>query len=164
MWPRAIDTAAAQSARSPAAPSTGQETVRMFGLAESGLAEALREAEARIAGFTGLEITTCLRRGELEIVTRYRTAHAAGATGRWSILLRASAIRGSCSPTDGALIDDQVAALLAGHASSPPRNRARQACWPPGWLDRAGSSAYLVGGVVSYSNEAKVRCSAWTPH
>ena len=43
----------------------------MYGLPESGLAETLREGEALIDGFDRLEITTCLRRGELEIVTRY---------------------------------------------------------------------------------------------
>ena len=48
-----------------------QETVLMFGVAESGLAETLREAERLVTGFEELEITTCLRRGELEVVTRY---------------------------------------------------------------------------------------------
>jgi len=43
----------------------------MFGLPESGLAETLRDAEQTVPGFDRLEITTCLRRGELEIVTRY---------------------------------------------------------------------------------------------
>ena len=46
----------------------------MFGLPESGLAETLREAEQQVGGFDGLEITTCLRRGELEMVTRYEPA------------------------------------------------------------------------------------------
>src|SRR6185436_2718503 len=41
-----------------------QEMVRMFGLAESGLADTLRDAEEGIAGYDELEITTCLRRGD----------------------------------------------------------------------------------------------------
>ena len=45
--------------------------LRMFGLPESGLAETLRDAQQQIGGFDALEITTCLRRGEVEIVTRY---------------------------------------------------------------------------------------------
>ena len=70
MWFRGIETATAQLA---VAGRTiyRQDTIRMFGLPESGLAETLREAETLVPGFAGLEITTCLRRGELEIVTRY---------------------------------------------------------------------------------------------
>lgn len=70
MWTRAIETATAQRAIAGRTIYT-QETIRMFGLPESGLAETLREAETLVAGFADLEITTCLRRGELEIVTRY---------------------------------------------------------------------------------------------
>ena len=56
-----------------------QETIRMFGLPESGLAETLRDAQQAVPGFESLEITTCLRRGETEMVTRYEP-HAAS---RW---------------------------------------------------------------------------------
>ena len=125
----------------------------MFGLAESGLAETLRDAETRIDGFSDLEVTTCLRRGELEIVTRYEPP-AVGAYAALIDLLRRRHPRELFS-TDGALIDDQVAALLAGR-----RFVTAESC-TAGLLaarlaDRAGSSAYLIGGVVSYSNEAKV--------
>ena len=47
--------------------------LRLFGIPESEIAETLRVAEGEI-GFDGLEITTCLRRGELEIVTRCEPA------------------------------------------------------------------------------------------
>src|SRR4029078_7276213 len=66
MWPIAVETDAVQ--RAIAGRTTyRQEMVRMFGLPESGLAETLREGEHNIDGFDRLEITTCLRRGELEI-------------------------------------------------------------------------------------------------
>ena len=39
--------------------------------ARVGLADTLRDAEQCIDGFDSLEITTCLRRGEIEMVTRY---------------------------------------------------------------------------------------------
>src|SRR4051795_8019855 len=45
-----------------------QDTLRLWGTLESQLAAALREHDAELSG---LEITTCLRDGELEIVTRY---------------------------------------------------------------------------------------------
>ncbi|MBX9919928.1 MAG: competence/damage-inducible protein A [Mycolicibacterium frederiksbergense] len=152
MWSRAVETLAVQQAIS-GRTEYRQETVRMFGLAESGLADTLREAESRIDGFSGLEITTCLRRGELEIVTRYEPP-AAGAYAALIDLLR-DRHRTELFSTDGALVDDQVAALLAGR-----RFATAESC-TAGLLaariaDRAGSSAYLVGGVVSYSNEAKV--------
>ena len=152
MWSRAVETLAVQQAIS-GRTEYRQETVRMFGLAESGLAETLREAESRIDGFSGLEITTCLRRGELEIVTRYEPP-ATGAYVALIDLLR-DRHRTELFSTDGAQVDDQVAALLAGR-----RFATAESC-TAGLLaariaDRAGSSAYLVGGVVSYSNEAKV--------
>src|SRR4051794_33495769 len=53
-----------------------QEMVRMFGLPESGLADTLRDAEEGIDGFADMEITTCLRRGEIEMVTRFEPAAA----------------------------------------------------------------------------------------
>ena len=152
MWSRAVETAGVQQAIA-GRTEYRQETVRMFGLAESGLAETLREAESGIDGFAELEVTTCLRRGELEIVTRYEP-QAAGAYAALVDLLRSRYPRELFSE-DGALIDDQVAALLAGR-----RFATAESC-TAGLLaarlaDRAGSSAYLAGGVVSYSNDAKV--------
>ena len=70
MWPLAVQTAAVQEATA-GRTTYRQEMVRMFGLPESGLADTLRDAEQRVGGFERLEITTCLRRGEIEMVTRY---------------------------------------------------------------------------------------------
>jgi nicotinamide-nucleotide amidase len=152
MWSRAVETLAVQQAIA-GRTEYRQETVRMFGLAESGLAETLREAESRIDGFSDLEITTCLRRGELEIVTRYEPPAARAYTALIDLLRDRH--RSELFSTDGALVDDQVAVLLSGR-----RFATAESC-TAGLLaarvaDRAGSSAYLVGGVVSYSNEAKV--------
>lgn len=152
MWLRSVETPAVQQAIA-GRTEYRQSTVRMFGLAESGLAETLREAESRIDDYAALEVTTCLRRGELEIVTRYEPP-AAGAYAALIDLLRDRYPRELFSE-DGALVDDQVAALLAGR-----RFATAESC-TAGLLaarlaDRAGSSAYLTGGVVSYSNEAKV--------
>lgn len=152
MWLRAVETPAVQQAIA-GRTEYRQDIVRMFGLAESGLAETLREAESRIDGLAALEITTCLRRGELEIVTRYEPS-AAGVYAALVDLLRDRHPRELFSE-DGSLVDDQVAALLTGR-----RFATAESC-TAGLLaarlaDRAGSSAYLTGGVVSYSNEAKV--------
>ena len=129
-----------------------QEMIRMFGLPESGLADTLRDAEQRIAGFDRLEITTCLRRGELEIVTRYEP-DAADIYADLVALLRNRHEREVFSE-DGSLVDDLVARLLDGR-----RIATAESC-TAGLLaarltERPGSSAYVAGGVVAYANEAK---------
>lgn len=151
MWHTAVATEAVQQAIS-GRTKYRQETVRMFGLAESGLAETLRDAEGAIAGFDALEITTCLRRGELEIVTRYEP-DAAGAYQDLLTLLR-DRHGAALYSADGTTVDEQVATLLAGH-----RIATAESC-TAGQLaarlaDIPGCSDYFLGGVVSYSNEAK---------
>jgi nicotinamide-nucleotide amidase len=130
-----------------------QAMVRMFGLPESGLADTLRDAEEGIDGYGELEITTCLRRGEIEMVTRYEPA-AAGVYDELVALLRERHGRELFSE-DGSSIDEQVLHLLAGR-----RIATAESC-SAGLLaarltDRPGSSEYVMGGVVAYSNEAKV--------
>ena len=123
----------------------------MFGLAESSLAETLREAES-LPGFGDLEITTCLRRGEVEMVTRYEPQSAPAYT-RLMDLIR-SRHGDTLFSEDGSLVDDQVAGLLAGR-----RIATAESC-TGGLLaarltERAGSSAYVAGAVVAYANSAK---------
>ena len=151
MWHRAIETSAAQQAIA-GRTMYQQQMIRMFGLPESGLAESLREAEKAIPGFTDLEITTCLRRGEVEMVTRYEP-YTADAYARLSHFLREKHGQQIFSE-DGSTVDEQVARLLAGR-----RIATAESC-TAGLLagrltDRAGSSEYVMGGVVAYSNEAK---------
>ncbi|OBG86446.1 competence/damage-inducible protein A [Mycobacterium sp. E802] len=151
MWHTALATDAVQQAISGRTSYT-QEMVRMFGLAESGLAETLRDAESTIPDFDALEITTCLRRGELEIVTRYEP-RAAGTYQDLLALLR-DRHGAALYSEDGSTVDEQVAALLAGH-----RIATAESC-TAGLLaarlaDMPGCSDYFVGGVVAYANEAK---------
>lgn len=152
MWPAAMASAVVQQAIA-GRTVYHQETVRIFGLPESGLAETLREAEGVVAGFADLEITTCLRRGEVEMVTRYEP-HSAEAYRRLMDLMRER--HGSMIfSEDGSLVDDQVARLLEGR-----RIATAESC-TAGLLaarltDRPGSSAYVAGGVVAYANQAKI--------
>ncbi|WP_167101017.1 competence/damage-inducible protein A [Mycobacterium sp. DL592] len=151
MWPNAVASGIVQTAIA-GRTVYHQDTVRMFGLAESGLAETLREAERTIADFTELEITTCLRRGEVEMVTRYEP-HSAAVYDRLMTLLR-ERHGAMVFSEDGSLVDDQVAALLARR-----RIATAESC-TAGMLaarltDRPGSSDYVAGGVVAYANEAK---------
>jgi nicotinamide-nucleotide amidase len=151
MWPNAIATPAVAEAIA-GRTEYRQDTIRMFGLPESGLAETLRVGESEIADFDRLEITTCLRRGELEIVTRYEPS-AADVYARLVDLLQTH--HGSeIFSTDGALVDDQVAALLAGRTIATAES-CTAGMVAARLTDRAGSSDYVAGGVVSYSNAAK---------
>jgi nicotinamide-nucleotide amidase len=152
MWSSAVATPAVQQAIAGRTVYR-QETVRMFGLPESGLAETLRDAEQSVSGFERLEITTCLRRGELEIVTRYEP-DAADVYTRLVDLLRERHGRELFS-VDGAFVDDQVAALLAGRTIATAES-CTAGMVAARLTDRPGSSDYVVGGVVSYSNQAKM--------
>jgi nicotinamide-nucleotide amidase len=152
MWPLAVQTPAVQEAIA-GRTTYRQDMVRMFGLPESGLADTLRDAEQHVGGFERLEITTCLRRGEVETVTRYEPG-AADAYADLMKLLRERHGREIFSE-DGSTVDEQVARLLAGR-----RIATAESCTAglvaARLTDLAGSSAYVAGGVVSYSNEAKI--------
>jgi nicotinamide-nucleotide amidase len=152
MWPKAVETTAVQEAIA-GRTIYRQDTIRMFGLPESGLAETLRDAEHTVPGFDRLEITTCLRRGELEIVTRYEP-DAAPVYEELVGVLRDRHGRELFS-TDGALVDDQVAQLLSGRTIATAES-CTSGMVAARLTDRAGSSAYVTGGVVSYSNQAKM--------
>lgn len=152
MWRTALETDAVRQAIA-GRTEYDQATVRMFGLPESALAETLRDAERDVAGFDRLEITTCLRRGELEIVTRYEPD--AAPVYRDLLTLMRDRHGAVIFSEDGSLVDDQVAALLAG------RTIATAESCSGGMLsarltDRAGSSAYVAGGAVCYADAAKV--------
>ena len=153
LWHTAVETPAAQQAIA-GRTIYRQQTIRMFGLPESGLAETLRGAETSIPGFDALEITTCLRRGEIEMVTRYEP-DAAQVYTELTQLLRDQHGQQIYSE-DGSHIDDLVAQSLSGR-----RIATAESC-TAGLLaarltDRPGSSDYVMGGVVSYSNEAKAQ-------
>jgi nicotinamide-nucleotide amidase len=105
---------------------------------------------------SSLEITTCLRRGELEIATVFEPSAADDyATLEGAIVDRFGA---RVFSRDGSTIDDMVARLLLG----PPVRTVAVAESCTGGLmaarltERPGSSAYVLGGVTAYSNEAKV--------
>lgn len=153
MWHKAIQASAAQKAIA-GRTIYRQETIRMFGLPESGLAETLRGAQTSIPGFNSLEITTCLRRGEIEMVTRYEP-DAAQVYTQLTQLLRDQHGHHVYSE-DGSYVDDLVAKLLTDR-----RIATAESC-TAGLLaarltDRPGASDYVAGAVVAYSDEAKAQ-------
>jgi nicotinamide-nucleotide amidase len=129
-----------------------QSTLRLWGTPESEIAATLRELEPRL---DGLEITTCLREGgELEIVTRYGPEAAANYTD-FAAAVAADYPRTLFSP-DGRTIDELIADELLGRGLTIATAESCTAGLLAGRLtDRAGSSAYVLGGLVVYSNAAK---------
>jgi nicotinamide-nucleotide amidase len=124
----------------------------MFGIPESEIAKSLRELEGAGVALGEVEITTCLRRGEIEIDVRYRDEAAATAEEVRDGL--AERHRRHLFSLDGETVDTQVARLLQGH-----RLGLAESC-SGGLLaaritDLPGASAYMAGGVVAYSDEAK---------
>jgi len=159
MWPVALETDAVREVLDRATPLHGY-TMRMFGVPESEIAKSLREMEADGVDLGSVEITTCLRRGEIEIDVRYRDEAAAIAAQVRDGL--AGRHENETFSLDGETVDAQVAKLLAGH-----RLGLAESC-SGGLLaaritDLPGSSAYMVGGVVAYSNEAKAEMLAVDP-
>jgi nicotinamide-nucleotide amidase len=150
MWPRALETAEARAVLQGIAPIS-TATVRLFGIPESELAKTLREVEAEV-DLSPLEITTCLRRAELEVEIRHRPG-AEDARERLVDEIVARHGRFVFS-LDGSSIDEQVAGLLSGQ-----RVGLGESC-TAGLLaarltEIPGSSSYVAGGVVAYSDRAK---------
>ena len=70
MWAEAVKTDALRAALANAT-SYRQGMLRLFGIPESEIAETLRVAEQEGVELDRLEVTTCLKRGEIEVMTRY---------------------------------------------------------------------------------------------
>lgn len=151
MWPAALESAPVAQVLVRRS-DIHQETIRAYGLSEADLAATLRTAERDVAGFDDLEITTCLRLGELEMVTRF-AASAAPAYADLSTLV-AKTHGGKIFSTDGSTIDDIVATRLIGHHIATAES-CTGGLIAARLTDRAGSSAYVIGAVVSYANDAK---------
>jgi nicotinamide-nucleotide amidase len=158
MWGQAIVT---QALREALRGSTEyrQRTLRLFGIPESEIAETLRVAEREGVELGELEVTTCLKRGEVEVVTRYEPA-ADGVYGAFVEVVRRRHADTLFSE-DGSTVDQQVATLLHGDASHPLRTIATAESCTGGLLaarltDPAGASDYVKGGLVVYANDVKV--------
>ncbi|WP_232797308.1 competence/damage-inducible protein A [Blastococcus atacamensis] len=149
MWPAAV-AAPAVRAVLEGATELHQRTLRLWGTLEAQLASTLREIEPELAG---LEITTCLREGELEIVTRFSPE----ARPAYDRLVDAVTRRyGDTLFSTGPTLDDLVAGALVDRGLTVA---TAESC-TGGLLcarlvERPGSSAYVLGGVTAYANAAK---------
>ncbi|QIK68536.1 competence/damage-inducible protein A [Nocardioides sp. HDW12B] len=148
MWPDAFGTAVVQEALRGAV-ELRQSTVRMWGVPESQLSATMRGLD-----LADLEVTTCLRDGELEIVTRYGPSSQEAYDAFVAGLVDEHGER-VYSP-DGRTVDDLVADTLLERGWTIATAESCTAGLLAGRLtERAGSSAYVLGGLVVYSNQAK---------
>ena len=147
MWPAALAAEPVQHAMAGRS-ELRQETLRLWGTLESQLAATLRQSE-----WPGLEVTTCLRDGELEVVTRY----GPDAQPEYDRLVEAvREAHGLQLFSTGPTVDDLVASAFADRGLTVA---TAESC-TSGLLvarltERAGSSAWVLGGVASYANSAK---------
>ena len=150
MWPAALASEPVRTVLA-GAPELRQRTLRLWGTPESELAATLRRVDDQLAG---LEVTTCLRDGELEIVTRY------GPDAEAAYERLQSAVTGDFGDTlfssDGATVDGQVAAALAERGWTVAVGESCTGGLLTGRLTAApGSSAVVLGGVTAYADRAK---------
>ncbi len=154
MWRTATATEAFAEAVA-GATEYRQAMLRLFGIPESEIAETLRVAESSGVDLDRLEVTTCLRRGEVEVVTRFEPRDQTLYDQLAGVVAERHA--DTLFSDDGTTVDEQVARLL----SEQRRTIAVAESCTGGLLagrltERPGSSAYVLGGLVVYANAAKV--------
>ncbi len=161
MWPAAIAAPAVRAVLERAG-EIRQAMLRLFGIPESEIAETLRAARREGVELDAVEVTTCLRGGEVEVVTRYAPEREA------VYHALAGVVRARHADTlfseDGSSVDDQVAAALVERRLTIGTAESCTGGLLAGRLTaRAGSSAYVLGGLVAYANEAKVALAGVDP-
>jgi nicotinamide-nucleotide amidase len=154
MWEAAVQTEAMCTALAGAGEYR-LRVLRLFGIPESEIAQTLRVAE-REEGVQlhRLEITTCLRRGEIEIVTRYEPEAQETYTAFEAVVRARHA--DTLFSEDGSTIDEQVAALLREQHTIAVAESCTGGLLAARLTDPPGASGYVRGGIVAYANEAKV--------
>jgi nicotinamide-nucleotide amidase len=154
MWRVAVQTEAFRAATT-GATEYRQHMLRLFGIPESEIANTMLQARDAGIDLDALEITTCLRRGEVEVVTRYEPPQQE-VYDAFAALVAEKHPRELFSD-DGTSVDEQVALLLRSSSRTIATAESCTGGLLAGRLtDLAGSSDYVLGGVVVYSNAAKV--------
>jgi nicotinamide-nucleotide amidase len=154
LWAAALETAPMRALMA-AVPPAAVRLLRYYGLSEAEIAATLRALEEN-RDIGGVEVTTCLRRSELEVDLRPRPGAEDAATWLAGQLAERHADR--LVSADGTSTDELLAgALLTAGLTVGTAESCTGGLLAGRLTDRPGSSLYVAGGVVSYSNEAKVR-------
>jgi nicotinamide-nucleotide amidase len=161
LWLQATQTEAFRAA-SAGAVAFQQRMLRLYGIPESEIALTLRAATAAGIDLERLEITTCLRRGEIEVVTRYEDADSA-VYDEFAAFVGARHADTLFSD-DGSTVDEQVAGLLEGAGETIATAESCSAGLLAARLtERPGASTFFLGGLVVYANAAKVALAGVDP-
>lgn len=153
MWPAAVATEPLRAAIGHGADFR-VSTLRLFGIPESEIAETLRRGEESIEGLDELEVTTCLRRGEVEVVVRSEPESDAAWRALRDLIEQRHA--DTLFSSDGSTVDDQVAELLSARGETiVTAESCTGGLMAARLTERAGASAYVLGGLVTYADEAK---------
>lgn len=152
IWKEAIETAEFK-ALTDRTTVFEEQMIRMIGIPESDIAKTLRDFDSK-QGLGELEVTTCLRKGEMEILVSHdprerekRDALIAAFSEQYSHAIFSE---------NGETIDQQVIRLLDGRTLA-----LAESCTGGLLADRLtqtpGASKYFTGSAVTYSDAAKVR-------
>jgi len=161
MWPAAVETPGFRAAIA-GATTYRHKMLRLFGLPESEIAGTLRAARAEGVDLDRLEITTCLRRGEIEVVTRWEPG-ADDVYAAFEDVVRARHADTLFSD-DGRSIDQMVADELRARKLTVAVAESCTGGLVSGRLTELdGASATFPGGLVVYANEAKERLAGVDP-
>ncbi len=153
MWADAVEREPLAGLLAQAAPFE-EQMLRLVGLPESDLAAALTEIEAGGVALDRLEITTCMRSGEIEIVTRY-DAGDAPVYAELDAAIRARYGERLYSD-DGSHVEDVVRRQLAERGWTVGLAESCTAGLVAAKLVEApGASAVVRGGIVAYDNAVK---------
>jgi nicotinamide-nucleotide amidase len=153
IWPKALETRPAKEVLERAEPYETM-SIRMFGIPESELAKALREVEEEGVSLDQLEVTTCLRGGELVTDVRHRP----GAEEAAKALRAGLAERlGRFTYTESGESVEEVVFRLLGDRTIAVAESESGGLLAGRLTQRPGSSKWFAGGVVSYSNESKTK-------
>jgi nicotinamide-nucleotide amidase len=130
-----------------------EQMIRMLGIPESDIAKTLREFD-EAQGLGDLEITTCLRKGEMEILVSHRPEEH---EKRDALIAAFKAQYGGAIFSEtGETIDEQLVRLLDGRTVA-----LAESCTGGFLADRLtstpGASKYFNGSAVTYSNAAKAK-------
>jgi nicotinamide-nucleotide amidase len=161
MFMHALDTEALRTAIRNATVYR-QRMLRLFGIPESEIAETLRVAEREGVPLGELEVTTCLKRAEVEVVTRYEPDAEPAYEALEQVIRRRHP--DTLFSLDGSTVDEQVAGLLRERGLTLATAESCTGGLLAGRLtDLPGSSDYFKGGLVVYANEAKVALAGVAP-
>jgi nicotinamide-nucleotide amidase len=153
MWPAVLDSPLFRAVQA-GGTSYRTQMLRLFGIPESEIASTLRAARDAQIDLDALEITTCLRRGEIEVVTRWEPAQQPVYDAFAGFVRERHA--DTLFSDDGRTIDEIVAGLLRESGRTVATCESCTGGLLGGRLtELAGSSDYYPGGLVTYANEAK---------